>query len=319
MPVQHGDRTEIDIALGEGQHMILVGRLKFAIYAMRAVITRKHVHNAVGEEEADHIGNRKPFPPEKARTLVAAPATHIGICKGDKGDHDIAWLRQPAPRTLFGTLGFRLDDTLTREERRLDNAKATLGVIHRRIQLGNRIVDAFHGLRREDGCIVNALENPLDSLDVGLARLCPILVEIDLRLALFHRIDQLGRRRDHVFGPRRQVANREEILGDIDEFCADMVEHDAARRHRKHRNLNLGRAPARLRERLWRRHHVARTGLELAGQICQLSLYIGKAAFCRLRGKLGIGQKCNQLPCPVDTGFKPPCLVGAEHAFRHRG
>ncbi len=319
MPVQHGDRAEIDIALGKRQQMIFVCRLEFAIHAMRPVVTGKHVDNAVGNKEADHIGNRKPFPPEKARPLVSAPAIHVGIGKGDKGDHDIAWLWQPAPRTLFGTLGLRLDDPLPREERRLDNAKPALRVVHRRIQLGNRIVDAFHGLRREDGRVVNALENPLDSLDVGLARLGAVLVEINLRLALFDRIDQLGRRCDQGLGLRRQVANGQEILGNVDKLCADLVEHGAARRHRKHRNLNLGRAPARLRECLRRRRQIARPGLELAGQICQLPLYIGEAALCFLRGELRIGQKRNQLPCLVDSGFKAPCLVGAEHAFRHRG
>ena len=98
-----------------------------------------------------------------------------------------------------------------------------------------------------------------------------------------------------------------------------MVEHHAARRHRKNRYLNLGRSPARLRERLRRRCHVTRAGLELAGQVCQLPLDIGEAALCFLRGELRIGQKRNQLPCLVDSGFKAPCLVGAEHVFWHRG
>ena len=317
MAVKHRDRAEIDVALRHRQKPVLVVRLEAAVLGMRSVASRQCVDKPVRDQEPDDIGNRQPFPPQKPRALVTAAIIQIRVGEGREGRDNVARLRKPAAGALLGALGPRFDDAGTRKGDPLDSRQPALGVIDGTVEGADGPVDADHRLGREDRGIVDALENPLDGLDVGLASLLAGLVEALLRFGLLDCLDQVARRSDQRLGLRRQVADGQELVGDRHQLGADPVEKDPPRRHRQHRNLDLGRAPFRLRQCLCRRHQPVMPRCQPVRQVEKLSFDRGQITDRPVGNIAGIGQHRDELLHPVD-GLAHLRLLGSTEDFnRH--
>ena len=135
---------------------------------MARVLARPDISDPVRYDKSDHIGDRKPLPPQQRDPSIATATLQIGIGQLHEGGDDIGGLGQPPCGTLFRTLCAGLNNACTGEQECIDRFQTSEGFVPGSIKFAYGGVDTCQRSSGKNQTVIQSFKYTFNCLDISI-------------------------------------------------------------------------------------------------------------------------------------------------------